>query len=72
MKQEPYFLITGTYVVEESKHMGYGIGYRADKDILCFEDVTTNRNAIQHLIKQCNDLKLSPIHLADVIQDFIS
>lgn len=36
-----------------------------------FEDISINRERVQTLISMCNQLSLSPIHIYDVIQDFL-
>jgi len=69
MRMETYFLIADTYTLEEQSHIGYGIGCRADNSN--FEDLTTDPVAVTNLISICNKLKLSPIHLADVVEDFL-
>ena len=66
---EPYFLIVNTYVVENQSHIGYGIGCRADNS--AFEDMSTDPIAIKNLINLCNELKLSPMHFKDVVEDFL-
>lgn len=67
-----YFLIVGTYLLEAETHIGYGIGYRSRDQVICFEDLTTDLPSITDLISLCNKLKLAPIHLEDVVEDFIS
>lgn len=66
---EPYFLIASTYIVEDQSYIGYGIGCRTDNS--AFEDISTNPIAIENLINLCNNLKLSPLHLEDVVEDFL-
>lgn len=66
---KPYFLIANTYIVEDRSHIGYGIGCHADNST--FEDLTTDPIAIETLINLCNKLKLSPLHLEDVVEDFL-
>lgn len=50
-----------------SEHDTYGItcGERTIKDI------STDKQRIEALIELCNSLELSPIHLDDVIEDFL-
>lgn len=67
-----YFLIVGTYLLEAETHIGYGIGYRSRNQVVYFEDITTDLLAMTDLIFLCNKLKLSPIHLEDVVEDFIA
>ena len=35
-------------------------------------DVTTSRPEIENLVQKCNAFGLSPIHLVDVIEDFLN
>lgn len=39
--------------------------------IAAIHDITTDRNALTTLVTQCNRLKLSPIHLRDIVEDFL-
>lgn len=66
---EPYFLIANIYIVEDRPHIGYGIGCRADNS--AFEDMSADPIALANLINLCNKLKLSPLHLEDVVEDFL-
>ena len=34
-------------------------------------DITSDKQALTELIAQCNRLELSPIHLQDVVEDFL-
>lgn len=65
----PYFLIVDTYMIEDRSHTDYGIGCRADNS--AFEDISADPIAIEDLIDICNKLKLSPLHLKDVVEDFL-
>ena len=65
-----YSLIKGTYLIEGESHIGYGIGYTENSD-LSFEDLTLNPIAVAKLVKLCNELDLSPIHLKNVVEDFL-
>ena len=65
-----YILIKGTYLIEGESHIGYGIGY-TENSALSFEDLTLNPIAVEKLVKLCNELDLSPIHLKDVVEDFL-
>ena len=72
-------------VVEERYSMGtkirisYGISVfdTAAKDdmstiVASVHDITDDRKSLAELVKQCNLLKLSPMHLYDVVEDFLS
>ena len=65
-----YSLIKGTYLIEGKAHIGYGIGY-TENSALSFEDLTLNPISVAKLVKLCNELDLSPIHLKDVVEDFL-
>lgn len=50
-----------------TKHDTYGISY-ADKEI---KDISTEKKKVEKLVSLCNNLSLSPIHINDVIEDFL-
>ena len=35
------------------------------------KDISTNKQKVENLIHLCNEKKLSPIHLDDIIDDFL-
>ena len=35
-------------------------------------DLSTDRMAVEKLVGLCNDLRLDPIHLDDVVEDFLT
>lgn len=45
----------------------YGISYEG----IIIEDISTNKEKIEKLIILSNELDLSPIHIYDVIDDFL-
>ncbi len=72
-------------VTEEIYRLGndvrtsYGIAVYADADrdgtatvVSSFSDVCADRRPLDQLVEWCNLLKLSPTHLRDVIDDFLS
>ena len=63
-----YKLISKRKIVEGEEYVVYGIRYN---DEYCFEDISTNRKAVKELADNCNKFSLSPIHLGDVIEDFL-
>ena len=65
-----YSLISGTYLIDGESHVGYGIGC-TENSALSFEDLTLNPIAVAKLVKICNELDLSPIHLKDAVEDFL-
>lgn len=50
-----------------NSHLTYGISYEERS----FNDISTDKSKIERLVMLCNEQKLSPIHLKDVIEDFL-
>lgn len=64
---------------EGHDYISYGIAAYADAEtcvakyvIAYVPDVSTNRSAVESLVQRCNILGLSPIHLVDVVEDFLN
>ena len=71
-----YEVIKGNYCVGNEKHIGYGIALMLNdgkNDVLsmAFPDMSLCFDDILSLVKLCNDLCLDPIHLPDVVEDFL-
>lgn len=49
------------------EHVTYGVTNPDAK--VTYTDVFSNKNEAEELVKKCNELDLSPMHLYDVIQD---
>ena len=74
-----------TYAVSEEKYtfgeetrISYGIvAYsNADQDgsktiVASIRDVTDNKAGLAELVKDCNRLGLSTVHLEDIVEDFL-
>ena len=68
-----------TYKITETKHsleretnISYGVSVSLNGIRICvIEDITTNQSKPNELVELFNQLKLEPIHLRDVIDDFI-
>ncbi len=74
-----YGIVEEIYSYESKTRISYGIVAFAsefDNDvstiIASVHDVTLDKQKLQALIHLCNDLELSPIHLNDVVQDFLN
>lgn len=68
-----YKMIEGLYSVENETHTGYGIALDDDAcPNMKFPDMSTNRAEVETLVDLCNSLQLSPIHLEDVVDDFLA
>ena len=67
------------YVVLVTKYIGhrtYGIGLVQCEDgypvlIETYADLSNRRIAVANLVRSCNRKHLDPLHLRDVVQDFI-
>ena len=63
----------------DSNYISYGIAAYVDaatcntKNVIAYvRDVTTIKPEIENLVQKCNAFGLSPIHLVDVIEDFLN
>lgn len=68
-----YGIVEETYNYKEEVRVSYGIAAFADATtiIASCQDITSDKQKLQDLINLCNELDLSPIHLNDVVQDFL-
>ncbi len=67
-----YFSFPHLTKIEEKRVKAYGIVVFDNAFYVKFvKDVTTDYNAIKHLVKDLNDYKIELVHLDDVIEDFI-
>ena len=58
---------------EGREYNGYGIKAEVgENQSLCVSDVTDDREALEALVRLCNDEGLDPIHIYDVIEDFLA
>ena len=72
-----YVLLTQHYTYNQITRINYGIGLIDKNDpegvlIDAVTDLSTNKNEVLHLIKLCNRLSLDPIHLRDIVNDFLT
>ena len=70
-----YTLCRETYETKKSERIAYGIAAYAEGDPACvarLHDITSDKNALTELVLLCNRLQLSPIHLYDVVEDFLT
>ena len=78
MKNITYAVAEERYTFGDETRTSYGIvAYsNADQDgsktiVASVRDVTSDRTGITKLVNDCNRLKLSTIHLNDVVEDFL-
>lgn len=70
-----YSIFEGEYVLEGQAYIGFGILITSitDNEVIAkLEDVTTSKYELCTLVQLCNDLSLDPIHIYDVVEDFLS
>ena len=79
MSNITYGIINEKYRLGNECRQAFGIAVYADAEetgtatiINSVHDITANESALQELVSQCNELELSPIHLLDVVEDFLS
>lgn len=72
--------MNGLYITvcsEYKNKKSYGIALTETADgstniIQTVADISPIQGEIDHLVKMCNELRLDPIHLGDVIEDFLA
>lgn len=77
METEQYILIESSFLTNGVRHTTYGIAYADSSDgtpviLEAIPDLSTNKERVRQLVKLCTKLQLSPIHLRDVIDDFLA
>lgn len=68
-----YVAVKETIESEElGRYTSFGISVRvAGREIRRIRDVSTDEEAVVRLTRLCTELKLSPEHLDDVVDDFL-
>ena len=74
-----YGLIEEKYNCDGESRVSYGIAAYFEREmdgtatvVNSIHDITCDKERLSQLVKNCNDLNLSPIHLPDVVEDFLS
>ncbi|MBQ7376862.1 MAG: hypothetical protein IJW71_00880 [Clostridia bacterium] len=72
-----YIVVKTHHTDREGERFGYGIalmsyGEEGIVELDLFADVSSQREDLVRLAKECNDLALAPMHLRDVVEDFIA
>ncbi len=75
--QYAYGIIREEYILENETRVSYGIAAYAQSEdcgtasvAVAVRDITADKAAAEALAERCNRLLLSPVHLADVAEDF--
>ena len=71
-----YIVVCSTYMNEDKTRTAYGIAIADDSDgvtiiLKSYGDLTSDSSRIEELVHSCNLYKLDPIHLEDIIEDFL-
>ncbi|MBQ8496053.1 MAG: hypothetical protein IJ489_01165 [Clostridia bacterium] len=67
-----YFLTKGIYIIDAKEHIGYGIAYRDKEQQISFEDISSEPEKLSSIVEICNNIELSPLHLCDIVNDFLA
>ena len=72
-----YIVVQITYKNGDSTRIGFGIAAVEEYDgvttiLESIPDISSDINPIGCLVEVCNDLQLDPIHLQDVVTDFLA
>lgn len=72
-KSSRYLLLEDIVTSSEKTYRTYGIAeaYFEEVDREEYHDICTDREAVSALVEKCNELSLEPIHLKDVVEDFL-
>lgn len=77
MEPLQYILIENNYTVNGVKYTSYGIAIADVSDeypiiIESIPDISHDKERICRLAELCNQMQLSPLHLANVVEDFLA
>ncbi|MBE6631634.1 MAG: hypothetical protein E7623_02910 [Ruminococcaceae bacterium] len=77
METERYILIESSFLSNGVRNTTYGIAYTDFSNgipviLKAIPDLSTNKDRVQYLAVLCTELQLSPLHLRDVIDDFLA
>jgi len=77
MEPKQYIWIESNYRANGVLYTAYGIAYVDFSDgvpviLKAIPDLSTDKDRVQQLAALCTELQISPMHLRDVIDDFLS
>lgn len=74
-----YAIIEEKYTLGNESRVSYGISAYSDASengtatiVASVHDITSNKESLTRLVDDCNRLKLSTVHLRDVVDDYLS
>lgn len=71
-----YIMVSSTYMNGDKTRSVYGIALVNDSDcdtviLRCYYDLTPDASKAEELVSSCNRYKVEPIHLEDIVEDFL-
>ncbi len=67
-----YEVTEGDFELDGESYRSYGVAVMEDGAALKrIDDVSLEKDDIVNLVNFCNELELSPVHIDDVIEDFL-
>lgn len=71
-----YIVVECNYICGAESRKSYGIAYVCVSDgvvtiLQSVTDITSDKSSIEHIVDFCCRLQLEPIHLIDIIDDYI-
>ncbi|MBQ3418379.1 MAG: hypothetical protein IJH32_11200 [Ruminococcus sp.] len=68
-----YLLVEETVITYGQEHLSYGVKVVRDRRCLrVIRDITDDKERLSCLINDMNELSLDPIHLDEVIEEFLN
>jgi len=75
MNNIKYSIVESTVSFNDLPLITYGIAVHdtsSSEDIIaCISDITFDKKSLEQIVDLCNREKLSPIHLNDVVEDYL-
>ena len=70
-------MVQSTYKNGNATRIGFGIAAVEEYDgittiLESISDISSDIEPVEHLVELCNNLQLDPIHLQDVVTDFLA
>ena len=79
MRNVTYAIVEEKYTLGNESRVSYGIAAFSDVTengtatiVASIHDITSNKEDLGKLIDDCNRLKLSTVHLPNIVEDFLS
>ena len=68
-----YLVIESSVEIDGANYISYGIGCEIAGELsFAVEDLCLSKARVENLVDLCNKLNLDPIHIDDVVEDFLN